>query len=412
MSTVTVLAQFADLARGRLEKLQRRAARYGQSIEWAETARVETRTRPLWDGSKEKYAQPVVDFDVRGEAPRVGPYRFVAEVERTPGGNIIAALAGVEIGELGREWDGRCEHCNTPRRRLKAYVVEHAETGERKIVGKSCLRDHTGQDTPAGAIALFEYEREPLGGDAEEWCGGFSPWYESTRYVIAAARAAIALFGWRPNSACHDGERSTSACVALLWARGKERETHKREIDDLRTEMTLRADEYVATADAILAWGADLAPRSDYEHNLKIALAGNMVTGKTFGLVVSACAAFDKQQAVVVERAERAKAEAERAAASFHYGAEGTRYRGVDVTVDKAIAMPDRGFGPSVLYVLRTGDGALLKWFTGADPRANGKRIAPGDRVAIDFTVKRHEQYNGAPQTIVTRAKVMERAAA
>lgn len=406
MSTVTVLAQFADLARGRLEKLQRRAARYGQVIEWAETARVETRTRPLWDGRKEKYAQPVVDFDVRGEAPRVGPYRFVAEVERTPAGNLIAALGGVEIGDLGRKWEGRCEHCNKPRSRAKAYVVEHAETGERKIVGKSCLRDYTGQDTPAGAIALFQYEREPLGGEADEWGGGYTPWYESTRYVIAAARAAIALFGWRPNSACSGDERSTSSYVTLLWSVGAQRKAHEKEIAAMHEEMRLRADEYVAIADKILAWGADLQPRGDYEHNLKIALAGDMVTTKTFGLVVSACAAFDKQQAVVVERAERAKAEAERAAASRHFGAEGVRYRGVDVTLDRAIAMPDRGFGPTVLYVLRTDDGALLKWFTGAAPRLAGKRIEQGDRFPVDFTVKRHEEYKGALQTIVTRAKV------
>lgn len=405
MSTATVLAQFADLARARLEKLQRRAARYDQVIAWTETARVETRSRPLWDGSKEKYEQAVVDFDVQGEAPRVGPYRFVAEVERTPGGNLISALGGAEIGDLGREWDGRCEHCNKPRGRTKAYVVEHAETGDRKIVGKTCLRDYTGCDTPAGAIALFAYEREPLGDDEESW-GGYTPWYESTRYIIAAARAAIALWGWRPNSACAGGERSTSGYISLLWSRGKERELHRFEIDSLNGEMKLRADEYVTIADNILAWGADLQPRNDYEHNLKIALASDTVGSKTFGLVVSACAAYDKQQAVIVEREERAKAAAEANAASFHYGDEGVRYRGVDVTVERTIGMPDRGFGPSVLYMLRTADGAVLKWFTGSAPRANGKRIEQGDSFPCDFTVKRHEEYKGTAQTIVTRAKV------
>lgn len=406
MTTVTVLAQFAGAARDRLEKLQRRAARYGQVIAWAETARDEERTRPLWDGRKEKYRQAVVDFDVQGEAPRVGPYRFLAEVERTPGGNLICALGGVEIGSLGREWDGRCEHCHKPRGRTKAYVVEHAETGERKIVGKSCLRDHVGTDTPAGAIALFQWEREPLGRDDDEAWGGFTPWYESTRYVIAAARAAIALWGWRPNSARDSGDRTTSGYISLLWSRGKEREANRKEIDALNNEMRLRADEYVAIADAIIAWGAAMQPRGDYEHNLKIALASDVVGGKTFGLVVSACAAYDKQKAVVEQRAEREAREREQAAESRWFGAEGTRYRGVAVDVVATRAMPDNGFGPSVLYTLRTADGALLKWFTGSDPRKGGKRIERGDSFVADFTVKRHAEYRGAMETTVSRVKV------
>lgn len=138
MATVTVLAQYADLARARLEKLQRRAARYGQAITWVETPLVETRTRPLWDGRKEQYEQAVVKFDVDGEAPRVGPYKFVAAIEAVEGGNLIAALGGREIGDLGRDWQGHCERCHSTRSRKYAYVVEHEETGERKVVGKSC----------------------------------------------------------------------------------------------------------------------------------------------------------------------------------------------------------------------------------------------------------------------------------
>lgn len=405
MTVVTVLAHYAPAARAKLEKLQRKAARYGQVINWTETARTETRKRPLWNGKIEEYQQPLVDFDVAGEAPRVGPYRFLAAVERAPGGNLIAGVAGVEIGDLGREWDGRCEHCHAPRGRKTAYVVENTETGERKIVGKTCLRDHLGTDAPAGAIALFQWEREPVSRDDEESWGGFTPWHESTRYIIAAARAAIALWGWRPNSAADDG-LTTSGYVSLLWSRGKTREANKAEIEALRAEMTLRADEYVAVADAILAWGADLQPRGDYEHNLKIALASDLVNGKTFGLVVSACAAFDKQKAIVEERAERAKREAEQAAASRHFGEVGTRYRGVELTVEGTRAMAAGQFGPTILYTLRTPCGAILKWFTGSAPRLDGKRIERGDKFVGDFSVKKHGEFRGAQETTVTRVAV------
>lgn len=199
----------------------------------------------------------------------------------------------------------------------------------------------------------------------------------------------------------------TSGYVSLLWSVGKQRELNREEIAALENEMKLRADEYVEIADNILAWAANVEPRNDYEHNLKIALAGDSVTGKTFGLVVSACAAYDKQQAVIADRKERAEREAEQAAASFHFGEAGERYRAVTVSVEKTIGMPDRGYGPSTLYVLRTDDGALLKWFTGSGPRHNGKAIERGDKFAADFTVKKHEEYRGAAQTVVTRVKAV-----
>lgn len=416
MPTVSIRAEFEAAAVDKLQKLQRRAARYGHAISWTIDRRDEERRRPRWPalsteeagatGSWETYLQPMLDFTIEGDAPRVGPYRFVAELERQPGGVIVSALGGVEIGALGREWDGRCEHCHKPRGRSRAYVVEHAETGERRVVGKSCLRDYVGTDVPQNALWVFTVERSPLGDDEEGWGGGYRPWYEDTRYVIAASRAAIALWGWRPKSGCAEGEQSTRDYVQLLYSVGQTRKAWQAEIDLLRAEIKLRAEQHEVEADAILQWGADLEPRSDYEHNLKIALNADVVTNKTFGLVVSACAAYDKQQAVIFDRAERAKAEAEKNAASYHMGEVGQRFRGVTVTVERTVGLPDNGFGPSVLYVLRSEKGPVLKWITGSAPRLNGKRIEQGDTFPADFTVKRHDTFRDVPQTVVSRLKV------
>lgn len=405
MTTVSIRAEFEAAAVDKLEKLQRRAARYGHKINWTIERRTETRERKGWDGRTEKYAQAMLDFTIEGDAPRVGPYRFIAELDRQPGGVLISALGGAEIGELGRTWDGRCEHCNKPRGRSRAFVVEHTETGERKIVGRSCLRDYVGSDVPQNALWVFTVDRSPMGDDGDEWGGGYRPWYEDTRYIIAAARAAIALWGWRPASNFTDTD-STRDYVNLLWAVGSRAKAYRKEIDMLRAEIRARAETHVSEADAILQWGADLEPRGDYEHNLKIALASPTVSDKTFGLVVSACAAYDRQKAVIAEREERAKAEAEANAASYHLGAVGERLRGELVKVERTIGLPDNGFGPSVLYVLRNEQGALLKWITGSHPRLNGKRIVAGDSFAADFTVKRHSTFRDVPETVVTRLKV------
>src|SRR5690606_23343161 len=97
MTTVSIRAEFEAAAVDTLEKLQRRAARYGHEINWTIERRTEARQLKGWDGRPEKYEQSMFDFTIGGDAPRVGPYRFIAERDRQPGGVLISALGGAEI---------------------------------------------------------------------------------------------------------------------------------------------------------------------------------------------------------------------------------------------------------------------------------------------------------------------------
>lgn len=407
---VPVLAFYAPEARAKLEKLQRRAARYGQVISWTETARTETTKRVRPDGKTVDVVVERVDFAVDGEAPRVGDFRFLASLERHEGGVLVSSIGSVEIGSIGYDWTGGCEHCGSNRRRSYGYVVEGPD-GERKVVGKSCLRDFTGCDVPASAISIFEYLRDFGGSDeeSESW-GGSGRWAETIEGVIATTRAAIALWGWRPSS--HEGQ-TTASYVNLVYAKRsydrQGREYNGEERKALEAELAARTDHYEDEAQSVLDWGRDLSPRGDYEHNLKVALAGSYVDGKTFNLVVSACAAFDRQVAREDEAKAKREAEAARKAAlppSFWVGSIGVRKDFGIVTVEGVYAMPDNGFGPSQLYKFRTEDGALLSWFSSSFPRIDGSPVTANDRVALVATVKDHTEFKGDKETRLTRAKM------
>lgn len=408
---VSILAHYRDAAREKLAKVAKRAAKYGQEISWTERPYVETVKRIDWSGEKREIEIHRIEFEISGSAPRVGDHKFLAALENVPGGVMISAVRGAEIGPAGRNWDGRCEHCHQPRQRVYGYVVEDGK-GERKIVGKSCLRDYLGTDVPVGLLAMFQFDPErEIGGDEEGGWGGYGRWEESTLGVIAAARAAIAIWGWRPSS--HEG-MNTASYVNLIFGQVqyyKGQEINKEERAQLRAELKAKADHYYEVANQVIEWGKNMNPRNDYEHNLKIALNSDFVIGKTFNLVISACAAFDRQ--VAREDEIKAKREAERAARaarpkSFHLGQPGERLERI-VTIERKIGLPDNGFGPSILFSMQADDGPILKWITSSSPMFGKDYVDTGQRFKIDFTVKAHGEFRDEAETRVLRVKFKEK---
>lgn len=407
---VSILAHYREAALAKLEKLAKRAAKYGQEISWTERPYVDEVERVDWSGEKKKVLIHRIEFAIEGTAPRIGEYKFLASLEKVPGGVMISAVKGAEIGPAGRNWDGRCEHCHQPRQRFYAFVVESPD-GERKIVGKSCLRDHLGMDVPAGALAMFRFDPESeIGGGEEGGWGGYGRWEESTLGVVATARAAIAIWGWRPSS--HEGMTTASYCNLIFspphYYKGQE--INREERRALRDELKAKADHYYEEAQKIIEWGKNLDPRSDYEHNLKIALNSDFVIGKTLNLVISACAAYDRQVAVADQRRkEREELEARRAALpkSVHLGQPGERLNAV-VTIERVIALPDNGFGPSTLFKMRSDDGPVLAWKTGSGAKFGENYVERGQRFKIAFTVKAHTEFRDEAETRVLRVKFLE----
>jgi hypothetical protein len=89
---------------------------------------------------------------------------------------------------------------------------------------------------------------------------------------------------------------------------------------------------------------------------------------------------------------------AEKAAKSQHLGNQGSRLQG-EVTCTAKFEI-DTHYGPSTIYVFEDESGSQLKWFTASNPG-----IDKGDKGLLEGTVKKHDEYRGTKQTILTRCK-------
>lgn len=135
---------------------------------------------------------------------------------------------------------------------------------------------------------------------------------------------------------------------------------------------------------------------SDYEHNLVVCLTSDYFPTKALGIVASAINYVRREKGFEVER----KARAERGAASEFVGAVGGKVS-TKATV-MAVREIDGNYGVTFMYRFNA-DGNTLSWFA-----SRNQRLEVGQVVELAGTVKKHEEYKGEKQTLLTRCTVKE----
>lgn len=395
--TVTIRACYIDEARAILNKLADRAESYGQIITWQEEFGEREVVRVRWDGERISVKEKWVSLFVDGAAPKIGNHKFVAMLERMKGGTIVRTIPDVELGDFGRDWDGECAHCGSKRDRVHGYVIED-ENGM-TIVGKSCVRDYLGMDNPQRMLGVLRDITDLSNmGEDEEGGLGYSPWTTAVWGVVAAARAAVGMFGYGKKDM---GVMSTIGLVRSLS--GKGRKTPEQE--SLLREFNTRGEHYYSEAWKVIEWArAQENPKSDYLHNLKVILGSDYIRDKDMGLAVSAVVAYDNEMARL-RRIEDAKNN--HVASTGYVGVLKTRME-AEVTIERIITVNNQ-WGNYRIFLFRTTDGAVLKWTTSTetDTRLGDRPANANDRVKLSFNPQKHELYQGEPQTTVNRCKML-----
>lgn len=400
IDTIPVLAERLPEAIKALEKLVKKARRYGNP-DIAYTVgpvRAEERRVTDWDGRSRKVTVHVHDVTVTGEAPRVGSHEFLARVELGPAGNIIDKRPGVDdLDARFRHTDSHCDHCGVDRDRREVFVLRDLETESLVQIGRTCLRDYLGIDDPSHVAGRFRFLRELREWGEEGW--GRAPWVHSMEGVLALAAVAIRLFGWcsKGQAAIDDTLTPTVEYVRLGLVYDVAGLSRSEREDWDRIHKALGEEDH-EVARATIAWVQSLEGRSDYEHNLTVLFRDTALTDpKRLGLVVSAVAGYHRAQ----EKALRLTRERQDRAASGWVGQEGERLRGLLVTLDSQRSVGGNSFGDLVLIKLRDEAGNVLSWFTGGGTGHN-----TGTQFRLDGTVKRHTEYQGAKETQLTRCKL------
>lgn len=397
--TINVLTERLLEAEVALDKLARKARRYGNpDISWSRgeafKKKVEIRE---WDGGSSEMLMDYTPLVVTGQAPTVGRYRFLARVEFLDGAPLLTTAPDAEgrLHHRFRATDRRCEHCRHDRQRNDVYVVENLETGEQMQVGRTCLRDFLGTDTPAGVAQRFEFWN--LVSDRQREEGGYASASISVHSAVRLGLATIRVFGWMSKSAAREDERPTASYVALvLNPYGRTLDPDELEIV-AKIKAAARPDD-AEEAQRIMDWVRDeMRGDSEYNYNLRTLFAAGSVPSERVGFVVSAVAAFNKAMDIQMRRTREAASNA----ASQHVGSVGARLRDLDCVLTGSINLGDGQFGPRLLHKFRDAAGNVLIWFTG-----NGTGLNVGERCLLDASVKEHSERDGVKQTIVSRVKV------
>lgn len=194
-----------------------------------------------------------------------------------------------------------CDHCHTSRRRHDVFIVRN-EAGELRQIGRSCVADFLGHD----AERLLSVMRflDDMDDDERMWGGGGGDESVPTDVFVRAARAAVVTFGW-VKASDWDRTPTRSTAAALL------RPLHgsAREDEDMRAAQELMSSDDVAEyAQAAIEWAAALAPKSDFDENLRAVATSERIGPKAHGIAAYLPVAYARHLDAEAER----KVEAER----------------------------------------------------------------------------------------------------
>lgn len=166
-------------------------------------------------------------------------------------------------------------------------------------------------------------------------------------------------------------------------------------------EQALAWDKWRDGRDGLIA--ALLAqPRDEYSGDYRPGFLGEMASK-----VASCMVLTERQEAAVLRTLDQRAARAEAKQAAGHWGEVGKRAE-VDVTIRSAKDF-DGDYGVRYLVIMETADGQTLKtWASGEFGWMAHNRLERAEdgrpvTARIKATVKKHDEYNGTPQTEVQR---------
>lgn len=384
-----------DKARSIIDRTNKRLAKQG--IDDRFTFSEETVLEEYTDSSGFKRAREYVAFKVEQPSLSYNGYEFLAVVDKEEAGLVTRTAPGVEFGGWRPEKQS-CEHCGQSRHRSKTYIIAGPD-GKRRQIGSTCVDSYLGIK-PEGLWALGFDPLSKLNDNDDFKTESARTTHIETDYTLAMA-LAVSDNGknFVSKSIAYDiGLTSTADLVdrALYGSAPIDAEW--------RTEMMHKADEYVENGRVaeIKKNVAEMEGSNDYVTNLKTIAAGEWVSHKNTGVLISALAA------------ERKAREAKKNAVEWKSGYTapvGESVKGLKMKVlindVRETYDPYNYRSNSVLksrMVFQDEEGHQVVWWA-----SRKIDVEPGTELVLKGgKVKKHETYKGVDQTVLTRVKVDE----
>lgn len=386
--TFEILASRRESFERRMAQLARKAAKLGctaPTYQMGEAVIVD-RSIVREDGSKYNYKVEVYPTTVTAEIVKFAGWTFVATLEHlVEGETLLRSAADVELPVAYRTAGPVCDHCKLDRKRRDTYVVRHDQTGEFKQIGHSCIADFLGHKSPEQLAAMAEFIADSMGWD--DYCsGGHIEEIADTLGFMTVVTTLVRLRGYASRKVVEErGGGLTTAAQAfqvLFPSKAPKQQADSKEV--LAAVTDADREKAQLAIDWILNLEGDL---NDFLHNVRAVVRAGGIKNRTKGYAAALSVAYARAMDEIRERAEHP--------VSKHVGAVGERLI-FTATVHKIIALESE-WGVTQLHIMTDSEGNDLKWF------GSGGIAEEGETVTFKGTVKKHDEYKGRAQTILSR---------
>ena len=339
-------------------------------------------------------------IQIEGEAPQLPGWKFCGIVDFRDEGistYLLALNPGVELPEnFKKHLDENffaCDHCNKKRRRNYTFIVQNTETGEYKLVGKSCLKDFTGHTSPGRLASYFQHIEILVKNlddeEYEEFYGtSYVPLKVDLEDFILSVIICAKSDGYVSSSQCFDEMITTGKCaIDSLDSKGPavlKRRFHENKDNEEYKRIQGEIINYIPTL-----WQGERY--SDFVHNLRSCWETGLVTEKTCNIIASAYICY--------EREENRKAQKASQENSTHQGNVGDKVK-LSLTCIFTREL-ESYYGMNLLCKFQDKDGNIYTWFN-----SGSTEIERGESYVLTGRIKSHKEYNGINETQLTRCRV------
>lgn len=410
--TETGLAYLVD----KLEKINKRASK----MKLPELQLTYTAVAPLLEDDGTCYLR--YEADIRGEAPKMGPYILVAIKEHIAGSDYAEFIRGVPstclpdtayIPNWFQTSGMVCEHCHSVRNRNEVFLLLNTNdevTGAKESaytqVGRTCLKDFLGVDVTSWlqhAEWLLDIEEMyTMAGIYSQPDKSADKRYFPLDTIFQYVYTEATRHGFVSKKRASEDEALTASIeIALRNFYDDMGVTRKMHWGEQRVQGAPPSDEEIAAATALLQWfQTEILPVPEKHYfgddimwyNLECMFNNNMLPVKMTGLVVIPYICWMKQKADLAREAERG--------ISVWVGTVGDKIKAVATVVYKQTI--ESMYGPVVLHKFVTENKEVLCWFQSS---GSTLQLEEGDTLTLTGTVKEHKEYRGQKETVIKGVK-------
>ena len=337
---------------------------------------------------KRTYIRKYIEIEVNGTAPSLDGWTFVAKLDHDYTIPLISSVPNVTVPTVYHNHDSSCDHCNSTRNRKTTYVVQNRDTLEYKHVGKSCLKDFLGHQSPATAIRYFEF----LTSLDDELCSfdnseNYVPFYSIDK-LLAIAKHISDVYGFMSVKKAREinelGIREVQSTSSDVFMYINNPNFYK----DFTEDHGKVTEEHISYTKEVIEHFNNMEVKGDYLYNIKALLSDGCVKNKEFGIIVS-------MVGVYINHIEKTKNESLIKKTNEWFGEIGKRIT-AKVTVI-SIRPFETQYGISYVINMVDDEGRSVVWF------ASTNKFDIDGTYDVKLTIKSHDEYKDWKQTVVNR---------